>query len=191
MVRDEAGLLRRAKEGDHQAFGQLVEPCLDQAYRLALRIVGDCGEAEDALQDALYNAWRALPRFRGESRFLTWLYRIVWRVSVDRLRKAKALPVDADLLDAAQAQGDDAGWYDPERSLEGAETRREVEQALGRLPVAYRTALTLYYIEGLPVREVAQVLEVPVGTVKTHLHRARLALKKELDRIDGEKREKG
>lgn len=84
MVQDEAKLLHRAKEGDGQAFAGLVEPCLDQAYRLALRLAGDPGEAEDALQEALYKAWRALPRFRGDARFATWLYRIVYRVAVDQ-----------------------------------------------------------------------------------------------------------
>lgn len=189
MVQDEAALLRRAKQGDDQAFGQLVEACLDQAYRLALRIVDDPGDAEDALQDALYKAWRALPQFRGESRFLTWLYRIVWRVSVDRARKVKALPLDESLLDAAEASSDqESDWYDPERRLEGAEAQREVEEAMRRLPAPYRAALTLYYIEGLAVREIAQVLDVPVGTVKTHLHRARTALRRELEHARGPKR---
>ena len=81
MVQDEAKLLHRAKEGDGQAFAGLVEPCLDQAYRLALRLAGDPGEAEDALQEALYKAWRALPRFRGDARFdppLPDVYRAAW-----------------------------------------------------------------------------------------------------------------
>lgn len=187
MVQDEAKLLHRAKEGDGQAFAGLVEPCLDQAYRLALRLAGDPGEAEDALQEALYKAWRALPRFRGDARFATWLYRIVYRVAVDRARKAKPLPVDdARLLDAAGSHDPAAAaWYDPESRWEGVEAQRELEAALQKLPPSYRAALTLYYVEGLTVRDIAGVLDVPVGTVKTHLHRARKALKRELGKERG------
>lgn len=165
----EAELLRRAKNGDDQAFGRLVEGCLDQAYRLALRIVGQA-EAEDALQDALYKAWRALPGFRAEAKFSTWLYRIVWRTCVDRARQGQTLPLDTDVLAATES-------LDPEKRWEEAEARREVEEALMQLPLAYRTVLTLFYIEDLPVREIAQILDMPVGTVKTHLHRARAAMR--------------
>ena len=173
MVLGEAELLRRAREGDEQAFGRLVEACLDQSYGLALRITGHTAEAEDALQDALYKAWRALPGFRGDSKFSTWLYRIVWRVCVDRMQKGETLPLDVDLEDPRDE-------YDPQKRWEDVETRREVERALMQLPVAYRTVLTLFYIEDLPVREIAEILELPIGTVKTHLHRARRALQKVL-----------
>lgn len=180
MLQDEAALLRRAQAGDDEAFGRLVEPCLDRVYRLALRILADAAEAEDAVQEALCKAWRALPEFRGEARFLTWLYRIVWRVSVDRARTAKPLLLDEGLAGAEQPHEADTGWFDPERRLEGMEARRVVAESLRQLPAPYRAALTLYYIDGLAVREIAQVLDMPVNTVKTHLHRARLALKKEL-----------
>lgn len=166
----EAELIRRAKNGDDQAFARLVEACLDQAYRLALRIVGP-SDAEDALQDALYKAWRALPGFRGEAKFSTWLYRIVWRTCIDRGRRVEALPLETDVPAAHEASGPELQW-------EEAETRREVEEALMELPVVYRTVLTLFYLEDVPVREIAQILEVPLGTVKTHLHRARAALRR-------------
>lgn len=178
MVPEEAELLRRAREGDDGAFGRLAEPCLDPAYRLALRILGDPAEAEDALQDALYKAWRALPQFRGESKFSTWLYRIVWRVSSDRLRRPSPLLLDVEPEDASTD-------YDPESRWEGVETQREVERALRRLSAPYRAVLSLYYVEDLPVREIAAILDLPVGTVKTHLHRGRLALRKALAAEEG------
>lgn len=173
MIPDEVELLRRAKEGDDQAFASLVRPCVDRAYRLALGIVADAAEAEDALQEALYKAWRALPQFRHDAAFSTWLYQIVRRASLDRTRRGPSLPLDVELEDTA------AG-HDPERRWEEVEARREVYAALGRLPVPYRTVLTLFYIEDLPIREIADILELPVGTVKTHLHRARRALRRVL-----------
>lgn len=178
MVPEEAELLRRAQEGDDGAFARLAKPCLDPAYRLALRLLGDPQEAEDAVQDALYKAWRALPHFRGEAKFSTWLYRIVWRVSTDRLRRPASLPLDAELKDVSED-------YDPESQWEGIEAQREVERALSRLSAPYRAVLTLYYVEDLPVREIAAILQLPVGTVKTHLHRARQALKRALAAQEG------
>lgn len=175
MGKDEAELLRSAQNGDDQAFGRLVEPYLDPSYRMASRILSGRPEAEDAVQEALYRAWRALPAFRQEAKFSTWLYRIVWRVCVDMLRKRESLPLDPDVIDRSADQ-------DPARQLEAVESRSEVEEALRALSVPYRTALTLYYIEDLPVREIAEILGISVGTVKTHLHRARQALKVRLAR---------
>ncbi|SRR5690606_13391608 len=182
MLPDEAELVRRAKEGDDQAFASLVRPHVDRAYRLALSIIADPAEAEDALQDALYKAWRALPQFRHEAAFSTWLWQIVRRTSLDRIRRAPALAFDETLHDH-----DPAG--DPAWRWEQAERRHEVFAALNRLPIAYRTVLTLFYVEELPIREIAEVLELPVGTVKTQLHRARKALRRALSdkkrRVEG------
>ena len=123
------------------------------------------------MQDALYNAWRALPGFRGDARFSTWLYRIVWRQCVDRTRRRRPLPLEEPA--AAAGSGDD-----PQARVEALETREELERALRRLPVRYRTVLTLFYVEDLPIKEIAAIVELPVGTVKTHLHRARRELRK-------------
>lgn len=163
-------LVRKAQEGDDQAFARLVEPCLDPSYRLALRLLRSAHDAEDALQDALYKAWKALPSFRGEARFSTWLYRIVWRTCVDRARRPE--PVPAEVEGAAAA-----GGLDPQVRLEEAEERRAVEAALRRLPLPYQAAVSLFYLEDLPLKQVAEVLGIPVGTVKTHLHRARRELR--------------
>lgn len=170
MLESEAELLRRAKHGDDQAFGRLVEPSIDPAYRLALRILGDVHDAEDALQDALYKAWKALPRFRGEAKFSTWLYRIVWRTCVDRTRRRDPAPTEVGSVSAPQE-------FDPEARFEEAEERRTIEAALRRLPLPYQAVITLFYLEDLPLKEVAAILDLPVGTVKTHLHRARRALR--------------
>lgn len=173
MDTGEVELLAAAQRGDDEAFGKLVRPFIDPAYRLALRMLNDAAEAEDAVQDALYNAWRALPRFRGEAKFSTWLYRIVWRQCVDRSRRVKPLALDEDMVQIDQR-------HDPAGRFETAETRSEIEQALRRLSMPYRTVLTLFYIEDLPIKEIAEIVGLPVGTVKTHLHRARKELRKQL-----------
>lgn len=174
---EEAALLRAARNGDDDAFGTLIQPCLDPSYRLALRIVDDPTEAEDAVQDALYKAWRALPGFRGDAKFSTWVYRIVWRECVDRTRRRESLLLEVDVVDANPTN-------DPEQRWEARETQTEVEHALRRLSVPYRTVLTLFYIEDLPMREIADILELPLGTIKTHLHRARNALRKVLSETE-------
>lgn len=173
MDTGEVELLAAAQRGDDEAFGKLVRPFIDPAYRLALRMLNDAAEAEDAVQDALYNAWRALPRFRGEAKFSTWLYRIVWRQCADRSRRVKPLALDEDMVQIDQR-------HDPAGRFETAETRSEIEQALRRLSMPYRTVLTLFYIEDLPIKEIAEIVGLRVGTVKTHLHRARKELRKQL-----------
>ncbi|NLY47339.1 MAG: sigma-70 family RNA polymerase sigma factor [Tissierella sp.] len=170
----EAELLAAARQGNDEAFARLVRPCLDPAFRLALRILHDAAEAEDAVQDALYNAWRALPGFRGDARFSTWLYRIVWRQCVDRTRRRRPQPLEAP---AAAAGSGDA----PQARVAAQAPREELERALRRLPVRYRTVLTLFYVEDLPIKEIAAIVELPVGTVKTHLHRARRELRRLLE----------
>lgn len=173
MDTGEVELQAAAQRGDDEAFGKLVRPFIDPAYRLALRMLNDAAEAEDAVQDALYNAWRALPRFRGEAKFSTWLYRIVWRQCADRSRRVKPLALDEDMVQIDQR-------HDPAGRFETAETRSEIEQALRRLSMPYRTVLTLFYIEDLPIKEIAEIVGLRVGTVKTHLHRARKELRKQL-----------
>lgn len=174
----ELELVRKAQEGDDHAFARLVEPCVDPAYRLAFRLLRSAHDAEDAVQDALYKAWRALSHFRGEATFSTWLYRIVWRTCADRARRPQ--PVPAEVEGAASP-----GGTDPQAQLEEAEERRAVEAALRRLPVPYQAAVALFYLEDLPLKQVAEILGIPVGTVKTHLHRARRELRAALsERLD-------
>ncbi|MBO8140791.1 MAG: sigma-70 family RNA polymerase sigma factor [Firmicutes bacterium] len=172
MRAHEEDLLVRARRGDAEAFGQLIRPCLDRAYRLALRLLGQAEDAEDAVQDALYKAWRGLAGFQGRARFSTWLYRIVWRECLDRSRRRDEVRLAADVLDPGP---------DPHERLARTESRQEVQAALLRLPPPYRAVLVLFYLEDMPVKDIANILDLPEGTVKTHLYRARRALRAELD----------
>lgn len=181
----EAAALERARAGDTRAFRQLVERHQDRAYTLALRIVGLAEEAEEVAQDAFVRAWRSLPGFRGEASFSTWLYRIVANRAFDRaaaLRRRAGL--EAGPGSVAEHPIDGAG---ADHAEDAAHSLR-LEAMIRSLPPAQRAAITLYYYEDRSVAEVARTLGVPVGTVKTHLGRARRALREawlRRQRMDG------
>jgi len=179
---DDAALVERARAGDADAFRVLVERHRDRAVGLALRITRSRADAEDAAQDAFVRAWRALPAFRGESAFGTWLHRIVARRALDRAGSARVrrgredeLP-DADDLPAAEP----AIPGDPLLA-------RRLNTLMGELSAPQRAALTLYYLEDRAVEHVATALGMPENTVKTHLSRARAALREAWVREGGER----
>jgi RNA polymerase sigma-70 factor, ECF subfamily len=170
-------LLERSRGGDQAAFRELVVLHQDQAYGLALRITRSPADAEEVAQDAFLRAWLALARFRGESSFGTWLYRIVARRAFDRLerirsRRGRELGGEeaATLVERAAAP---AGAEDRETAARA----RRLERMVSALPAAQRAAVTLYYYEDRSVEQVAGILGMPENTVKTHLSRARAALR--------------
>ncbi len=178
---DEPELLARCRRGDVAAFAVLVERHRDRAFGLALRVIRSKADAEEVAQDAFVSAWESLDRFRGEAKFSTWLYRIVWRKSLDRaesLRRRGRREVavedparveterDVDRLGAAP----DGGGVPPGDSV-------RLERLLASLPELSRAVVTLYYYEDRSVGEVATALGIPEGTVKTHLYRSRMALR--------------
>ncbi len=168
--RDRA-LLAAHVAGDPDAFGTLVGHHRDRLWAVALRTLGDREEAADALQDALLSAYRAADGYRGDARVTTWLHRIVVNACLDRVRRRKARPTvpmpehGAELIDKHDA-------------LAARETALEIEAALAELPVEQRCAIMLVDVHGMPVDDVAAVLGVPTGTVKSRCSRgrARLAL---------------
>jgi RNA polymerase sigma-70 factor (ECF subfamily) len=166
--------IERARAGDTEAFRKLVERHSDRAYGLAFRMLGSASEAEEAAQDAFFRAWRALPQFRGESSFSTWLHRIVVRRALDRQAAMKSRRAREAPLDEAIAQGFDAAspGEGPDPAL-----RRRLDRLLGTLSPVQRAIVMLYYYEDRSVDEAASALGLPQGTVKTHLHRARALLR--------------
>jgi len=167
-------LVARARQGDTAAFRELVDRHRDRAYALALRVLRSAPDAEEVAQDAFVRAWRALPGFRGEARFGTWLYAIVMRRAIDRaatLRGRRAREVD---LDAAAGRADRSN---AERTGERAQLAMRLERLLDRLSESQRAVVTLFYYEERSVEEVSRTLGMPTGTVKTHLSRARAALR--------------
>ena len=165
-------LVERSRSGDAEAFRDLVDRHRDRVYGLALRIVRSAADAEDVAQEAFVRAWVALPRFRGESAFTTWLHRIVVRRSFDRLEQLKRRRGrETGLEDAGELPA--FGGGDP-----SATTRaRRLELLIAALAPMQRAAVTLFYYEDRSVEEVARTLGLPENTVKTHLSRARAALR--------------
>ncbi len=172
---EERDLVEKARGGDEEAFRVLVEKYQNRIFSLAWRMVGDREEAEEVAQDAFLRAWRALPRFRADARFSTWLYRIAYRRSCDALallRVRRRRERGLERMDAMADPAQDAG-----RLAEGP-----VERLVAALPEAQRAVVTLFYFQDHSLGEVARVLGMPEGTVKTHLHRARAALRRALQR---------
>jgi RNA polymerase sigma-70 factor (ECF subfamily) len=158
--------------GDAQAFTTLVHRHRDRLWAVAVRTLGDREEAADALQDALLSAYRSAGSYRGEARVTTWLHRIVVNACLDRVRRSKARPT--------VPMPEDNDPADPRDPLADRETALEIEAALAALPEEQRAALVLVDVHGLPVDDVAHVLGIPVGTVKSRCSRGRALLAESL-----------
>ncbi|MFI9360152.1 RNA polymerase sigma factor SigM [Kitasatospora sp. NPDC053057] len=176
VAEDDAALLARHVAGDQEAFGLLVNRHRDRLWAVALRTLGDREEAADALQDALVSAFRAAPGFQGRSAVTTWLHRIVVNACLDRARRSatrRTTPLDDD----PQRLDGLVGTAEPADSpVVRAEVHRELTAALAQLPAEQRTALVLVDMQGYPVAEAAELLGVPVGTVKSRCARGRARL---------------
>ena len=168
----EQDILRRAQQGDSEAFRQLVEAYQTQVYRLALRMCGADG-ADDVTQDAFVAAWRALPNFRSDCRFSTWLYRLTTNAAIDYLRREKRHRAAGDIAELELP--DDAPTM--QELSERAETQSRVRRALSCLSDEHRQVLLLRYMQELDYGEIAQVLDVSEGTVKSRINRAKLKLR--------------
>jgi RNA polymerase sigma-70 factor (ECF subfamily) len=168
-------LLARHVEGDPDAFGELVRRHRDRLWAVALRTLGDREEAADAVQDALVSAYRAAHTFRGQSAVTTWLHRITVNACLDRARKAasrKTSPVDDPERLEQLLEPHESASAPAERN----DLHRQLVEALGTLPPDQRAALVLVDMQGYPVAEAAQVLDVPTGTVKSRCARGRARL---------------
>ena len=166
-------LISRARGGDREAFGALVEQYRDNVYRLAYRMCGNAYDADEAAQEAFVAAWRALPNFRGDAKFSTWLYRLTTNAAIDVMRREKRHQTvgDGEMVDVA----DDAD--SPQETVERTEQQEAVQKALATLSEEYREVLLLRYMEELDYAEIAEVLQLPSGTVKSRINRAKAALK--------------
>jgi len=169
--RDEAEWVEGARGGDPEAYRRLVDRHRDRAYGLARRMLRSEADAEEVAQDAFVRAWRALPAFRGEARFGTWLHQIVVRLALDRLETLKRRHRREPELGPTREPAVEGPDHDERlRAM-------RLESMVSRLNDAQRAAVTLYYYEERSVEEVATILRLPENTVKTHLSRARAALR--------------
>jgi len=190
-VRDDAELVRLAQASDNRAFDELVRRYRDKVFRLSFKILRQEDDAAEALQDAFLSAYRGLKKFKAESTFSTWLYRIATNASLMKYRKRRD---DHFSLDQSQSNDEDAetlqlpDWStQPVQDLLDAETREVMAEGIQRLPEELRTVFVLRDVEGLSNAEVAEVLELSVAAVKSRLHRARIALRERLNRYFGDR----
>jgi RNA polymerase sigma-70 factor (ECF subfamily) len=172
-VIDDQALIAAALTGRPDAFGELVSRYERAVYNLAVRTLRDRTEAEDATQEAFFKAYRALRTFRPGAKFSTWIFTICYRGCCDRLAKRKRYSGD-ELPDRADPA---AG---PEALAERGDEATRLRVAIDALPEKYRTVVTLFHLQGKQYEEIATVLNLPLGTVKTHLFRAKEQLRKAL-----------
>jgi len=177
-------LVRRAQAGDRAAFDLLVRKYQQRVANLVARYVHDAGEVMDVTQEAFIKAYRALPRFRGDSAFYTWLYRIAINTAKNHLVALNRRPPGTD-LEAETAEQLDLGTRlrdmdTPEHLVLTDEVAATVRQAMADLPEDLRTAITLRELEGLSYEEIAQAMGCPIGTVRSRIFRARDAIDKRL-----------
>lgn len=184
-----ARLVTAAKAGDQEAFGRLVEAYQDRIYGYLVRMLADPDEAEDVAQEVFLRAYRSLGRFRGASSFHTWLYRIASNLAIDVARRRKRQDNSVS-LDAPLESGEDEYEREiaddsraPDQISEQAELQRAVRQAVMDLPEKLRDVVVLYELQGESYEDIADILDVPLGTVKSRLFNARGLLKKRLQRL--------
>ena len=163
-------LIARCREGDEQAFRELVERYKGLVFALVARSIKDPGRAEEVAQDVFVRIYRGLPSFRGDSRVSTWIYRIV----VNLLMAERQHPPTEPLEGTAEVPRE---FGAADRQFDEMTLRDRMEKALQRLPVHYQVLVNGHYLKGMQYEELAAALNLPLGTVKTHLHRAKRQLR--------------
>ncbi|SIR25938.1 MULTISPECIES: RNA polymerase sigma factor SigW [unclassified Paenibacillus] len=181
----EANLIRLALKGDQRAFADLVGMYQDKLYHLAYRMLYNRQEAEDAVQETFLRVFRNMERYDESMKFSTWIYRITTNLAIDRLRRRKpGFSLDAEVPEHDGLDGysmfasEDAS---PEDEVLLSETQRIIRAAIETLPPKYKSVMVLRYLEDLSLQEISDVLDMPVTTIKTRVHRGREFLRKKLE----------
>ncbi|NJN16400.1 MAG: sigma-70 family RNA polymerase sigma factor [Oscillochloris sp.] len=180
MAEPSREVILHAQQGDPQALSQLVLSQQHYVYSIAMSVLKQPEDAADLTQEAFIRLFRALPQYNGESRFTTWLYRLVVNMCRDELRRrGRQVPVmpamanDEEETDQVAGVADTDRWSDPEQALDSQELRTQVRQALDQLEEHYRLVLTLYYFQDMKYNDIADVLDIPLNTVKSHIRRGK------------------
>lgn len=175
---DDQQLVLASKGGDQDAFAQLVQRYQRRIFNLVYRMLQQYEEANEITQETFLAAWQGLPSFRGEARFATWLYRIAYNCALKQLETRKR---DRALQAALQAeQALDSSADRASAQIDAHEQQALVQEHLSHLPAKYRIVLILRHLQDMTYEEMAEILTMPVGTIKTHLFRARNLLKERL-----------
>ncbi len=180
-------LVRRYLDGDSDAFGTLVQRHQVRVYNVALRVLGDPDDARDAAQDAFLTLVRKLSQFRGDAAFTTWMHRITVNACYDILRKRRRQPMLRMVSDADDPIPERLPPVDDHADATVGSI--DVARALQQIPEEYRVVLVLADVQDLPYEQIARVLDVPIGTVKSRVHRGRLALGRAMGLSEGSQRE--
>lgn len=185
---EEKALIERCKRGDMGAFNDLVRKYEKQVYNFAYRLTGNYDDANDVAQDAFVRVFNAIGTFRGDASFSTWLFRITTNVFLDERKRAKAHPQTSldeymTLDESTVARQVEDPSPSPEAVLEAGERAQILARAVGDLPEYQRAMVTLYHGQQKSYEEIAEIMDLPIGTVKSRLNRARLALKEKLSGI--------
>jgi RNA polymerase sigma-70 factor (ECF subfamily) len=188
MAEPSAVLVQRAQAGDRDALSALVQSQQTYVYSIAMSLMHNPADAADMTQEAFIRLLRSLGTYRGETKFTTWLYRLVTNICLDGLRR-RGRPVESlddtastpggdDAQSAGERLADNDRWTHPEEELELRESATEVRAALGQLPATQRLALTLHYFQEMRYEDIADTMGLPLNTVKSHIRRGkeRLAL---------------
>jgi RNA polymerase sigma-70 factor, ECF subfamily len=176
--------IKQVLKGDQNAFAEIVELYKDKVFQICYRMLGNRHESEDIAQEAFIRAYVNIHTFNQNRKFSTWLFRIATNLCIDRIRKKKP----DYYLDAEVSGTDGLTMYSqvaadiqmPEDEVEELELQATIQEAISKLPEKYRSVIVLKYIEELQLREISDILDLPLGTVKTRIHRGREALRKQL-----------
>ncbi|MCS6830176.1 MAG: sigma-70 family RNA polymerase sigma factor [Armatimonadota bacterium] len=183
---NDSQLIERCRNGDREAFDELVRRYEKQAYNLAYRLAGNYDDASDVVVEAFVRAFQGLHTFRGDANFGTWLHRVVVNTFLDMRKRTKGrqhlsleeqIELDGDTF-TRQIEDTSPG---PQELVEQEEREQMLQRAIAQLPPDRRILIVLYHFENLSYEEIAQMLKLPVGTVKSRLNRARLALREILE----------
>jgi RNA polymerase sigma-70 factor, ECF subfamily len=180
MAEPSAALVQRAQAGDRDALSALVQSQQTYVYSIAMSLMHNPADAADMTQEAFVRLLRSLGTYRGETKFTTWLYRLVTNICLDGMRR-RGRPVESldepVGNDEGQSPGerlaDDDRWTHPDEEIELRESAAEVHQALEQLPPAQRLALTLHYFQDTRYEDIAEIMGLPLNTIKSHIRRGK------------------
>lgn len=184
MRADDESLIAECLGGNPAAFGTLVSRYQDRLYNTVFRLVDNPDDAADVVQEAFLNAYLSLRRFKGDSQFFTWLYRIAVNAAITQRRRQRsgAKPIKTSDSSPGVEPLDATASNRPGHGLEMAEDERRIHEALNRLSPEHRAVLVMKDMEDMKYEDIAEILKVPVGTIRSRLHRARLEFKDMLER---------
>src|SRR5436305_6964355 len=181
---DEAQFVAASKRGDQDAFSQLVQRYQRRIFNLVYRMLQQYEEATEITQETFLAAWQGLPSFRGDACFSTWLYRIAYNCALKQLETRKRDRALQAALHAERALESEDSQIRADAELDAHDQQALVQEQLSHLPAKYRIVLILRHLQEMTYEEMAEILKMPVGTIKTHLFRARNLLKERLQGFD-------